>query len=130
MELLLSLAQGVATTLHSSPDPGPLPVMLYALLVALLGSLLSPLPWLLLGAARRRDTEKLAALLLGIALALSLLGTLTQLLPPRPGAAPRDPVRPVQQINILQNLFFLLLIVTWPVLSRPVLEKKISEENG
>ena len=129
--LPLHLAQGMATALHRYPEgTATMQAIPNAILGAAVVTLLSALPWLLLGAARRRNTEKLAALFLGIALSISLFGILAQLLPARPGQPAPDPVRPVQQINVLQNLFFLLLIVTWPVLSRPVLSNLVPEKKN
>lgn len=125
--LLLSFAQAVTISMHTSSQSAAPPPAVNAFGGALLATLLSPLPWLLLGALRRRNTEKFAALLLGIVLGITLLMAGMQLLVRL--VRPETPltISPLTAVDAAQNLFFFLLLLSWPVVSRPILWKKNKE---
>ena len=87
----------------------------FALLLALA---FSPNLWLMLGALRRKTTEKFSVLMGGVNLAVSLLGLVTTLARGDTGMGTL-----VTALNIGQGLCFLCLLATWPVLDRAVLPK-------
>jgi len=77
--------------------------------------------WLILGALRRKTTEKFAALMGGVNLAISFIGLLTGL--GEAGAL-------ITALGIVQGLCFLCLLASWPVLNRAVLSKTEGETDG
>jgi hypothetical protein len=122
--LPLAFAHSIASALHSPNETSALPPVANAIAGALFAALLSAQPWLLLGAARRGSTEKLASLFLGIALGLTALAVLLQMLARRADPAAVPALTPLRALDMAHLLFFFLLLRTWPVLSKPIFEKK------
>ena len=81
--------------------------------------------WLILGALRRKTTEKFSALMGGVNLAISLLGLITTL-----ARGNADTAVLVTALGIVQGLCYLCLLVSWPVLDRCVLSKEEGETDG
>jgi len=123
VSLLFGMAASVAAELRKGPGNDSPAVWITALAVAtLLVLAFSPSLWLLLGALRRKTTEKFAAFTAGVSLAVSLIGLILTLTGGK--AATAQPPVYIAALNLAQSLCFLYLIATWPVLDRPVLEPK------
>ena len=125
--LILTLGGGLAFGLAASmtnmmpveSESVSLPVQIITLIFALLLALaFSPNLWLMLGALRRKTTEKFSVLMGGINLAIGLLGLITTLAKGNTGMGTL-----VTALNIGQGLCFLCLVASWPVLDRAVLSK-------
>jgi hypothetical protein len=113
LQLALNTAQGVCKLLHdapttsaSSPARGVMATFGATILL-----LLSPSLWLLLGALRRKSTERFAGM---AQMATLLLGL---------GGMQAAPV--LSAIALAQNAGMFLLLCTWPVLARPVLAREV-----
>jgi hypothetical protein len=118
--VLLTFAQSFVGTLRSPSENAPLPPAANAIGGALFATLFSAQPWLLLGAARRRSTERLAALLLGISMGLFLFVILAQPLIRLANPGKELEVTPWDFVGMSHQLFLFLLLLSWPVVSRPL----------
>jgi len=84
----------------------------------------SPNVWLLLGLLRRKTAEKRAAVLGCVGIAISLIGLISTLASKEKAAAASQPPY-LTAVSIAQQLGYILLIGTWPVLDRAMLSKKV-----
>jgi len=112
--LLFNGAASWVTTMRDSP---------VGFLVAgvLLTLLLTPETWLLLGLARRKTSEKLAAVMgCGILFIIEPTNLAVALATPEKA---QDPVY-IIAMRVIQGACYIALLFTWPVLDRPVLAGK------
>jgi len=118
--LLFGMAASVVAELRKGPGNDSPAVWITAMVIApLLALAFAPGLWLLLGALRRKTTEKFAAFTAGVSLAVGLLGLILTLTGGK--AATAQPPVHISALNLAQSLCFLYLIATWPVLDRAVL---------
>jgi len=117
--LAFSLAASMTNMLPVESESVSLAFQLITILFALLLALaFSPNLWLMLGALRRKTTEKFSVLMGGVNLAISLLGLISALARGNAGVGTL-----VTALNLVQGLCFLCLLACWPVLDRAVLSK-------
>jgi len=120
--LLFGMAASVAAELRRESDMSPAVQVTAMVIATLLALAFAPSLWLLLGALRRKTTEKFAALTAGVSFAVGLLSLLTTLAGGK--AATADPPVCISALELVQSLCFLYLIGSWPVLECPVTELK------
>jgi hypothetical protein len=106
--IFIAGAQCVVTMLHGNAGVSAARLVAATAAGTLVILLLSPPLWLLIGCLRGKSTERLATALL---LALAVVTVLSQRAKPL-----------VCALSLVQNLSYALLLFSWPVLTKPMLQ--------
>ena len=116
--LLSSLGGGLTALLGQRGDYALGFVIASIVFTLLLALAFTPSVWLLLGLARRRTSERAAAVMGCVNILIQLIGLIGKLT----GSGTDSPPAYVTALDIVQCACFVTLLFNWPVLEQPVLK--------